>query len=157
MTKALRKNDPALRDTFVDEMNRVILFDTLGQTVAQGNKVDNEAFNRAFEFMGASLEMHHEKPSVWAYMIRRNSDGNIFAFSHSTQGKPKPNGQEHGIVFEPVTYGEYTPWAFVFFPWDEALTDDRTNDEAIADTDEWLKSMGIYLHSDNDSRDGDGR
>jgi len=125
------------RDTFVNEADRVIIYDELAEAVIHDVLdpevgYNAEVFAAAFdivsphgEFLADPTESFYQGIEVMA-VIKRNADGRLFGFKYwtpvSDNAEPvvEPNGDEHGLQFDPPDGfdwdNDYFPAPYVFQP-----------------------------------------
>lgn len=129
MSKVMREVNPSLRNSFVDEGSRVVLYDDFGKFTAQGEmwhdwmnhsgieRYTVEQFKEQFELLGENFGKPLDSIKKGQFhlqaVIRRKSDDKLFGFGYrvgsdnwiddSMNGEPaspSPNGFTHGIVYE---------------------------------------------------------
>lgn len=137
--------DPRLRDGFIVEEDKLIVFDDFGDYLCAGSfddelfiyedgmkeKLDN--FKEAFEIvnmgrniMGDPNESFYQGVN-FVKLVRRKSDGKLFGFDYfrmlsdiSNETGIEPNGDEHGYDFEvPNDFNweeDYYPSVYVWLP-----------------------------------------
>jgi hypothetical protein len=126
------------KNTFVNEPDRVIIYDDLGHGAVFGDpdiwddKPKSDAFLTEFEvieprghFMSDPNEDFYQGISVMA-VIKRKSDGRLFGFPYWTPISKhadvdvESNGHEHGLEFDPPAgfdwNSDYYPTPYVWLP-----------------------------------------
>lgn len=128
------------QNTFVNEADRVIIYDDLANNVIHDmldfgdvEQATTDAFKEQFELVKPKQGHWHADPEEDYYqgidvmvVIRRKADGRLFGFSYwtaiSKHAEPyfEPNGDQHGLEFEPPADFDwdngYFPHPFVFVP-----------------------------------------
>lgn len=130
------KINPELKNSFIVEEDKLVVFDELGEHLSRGIGIPSNAseetisrFNELFEPVEnlntlGNPEEDFYQGITFITLIRRKSDGQLFGYEYfdmfSDGAECEPNGDENGYEFEtPDNHdweNDYYPAVYVFLP-----------------------------------------